>query len=417
MRGYAIVIWLVVCACSPSHHADAPIAPADPSRMSHERHAQIACIGCHRTTLGAATLTARPGLDDHRPCDDAKCHATEFVKPPGQFCKVCHVEVTTNPVTAKLKPYPAEDVWQAMPPRFSHKVHLDRGKLEGRVGFHVSCADCHVRANGALAPPDHETCARCHAAEAGLIGAPRMDACVGCHTTGVQERRRRRLITDDLKFDHDRHQIDRRGTPIKCEDCHTQSGVATDAASHAPPRIEACVGCHDDSVRTPDANRMRACETCHTTKTGKLTALAPRNHLPLTERPIDHTIAFRRDHAEAATHNTARCATCHTQMSGNPEQACDECHQTMKPADHRITFRELDHGPDAVADRDRCASCHVVEFCNACHAQRPRSHGFAFFSDHKELARINIRSCLTCHGDAYCNNCHQGSAATPRRLK
>ena len=86
----------------------------------------------------------------------------------------------------------------------------------------------------------------------------------------------------------------------------------------------------------------------------------------------------------------------------------------MKPADHRITWRELDHGPDAVADRDRCASCHVIEFCNACHQQRPRSHGVDFTNGHKELARINVRPCVTCHVETFCARCH-AAAAVPRR--
>jgi hypothetical protein len=97
-------------------------------------------------------------------------------------------------------------------------------------------------------------------------------------------------------------------------------------------------------------------------------------------------------------------------MSGNPRQACDECHQRMLPADHRITFRELDHGPEAIADRTRCATCHVVEFCTACHAQRPRSHGInqRFRVEHGKLARINLRSCITCHSQNFCaqSGCH-----------
>jgi hypothetical protein len=86
-------------------------------------------------------------------------------------------------------------------------------------------------------------------------------------------------------------------------------------------------------------------------------------------------------------------------MSGNPRQSCDDCHQTMAPANHRITWRELDHGPEAAADQMKCATCHVVEFCTACHAQRPRSHGLvgSFQVDHGRLARLNVRACLTCH--------------------
>jgi hypothetical protein len=153
---------------------------------------------------------------------------------------------------------------------------------------------------------------------------------------------------------------------------------------------------------------MRACETCHREIVQTLATLAPRNHLPLTERPLDHTLAFRRDHTEAAETEGSRCAACHTQMSGNSRGICDECHQTMRPADHRITFREVDHGTEAAADRDRCARCHVVEFCSACHAQRPRSHGFPnrFRTEHGGIARVNVRSCLTCHDESFCATCH-----------
>jgi hypothetical protein len=96
-------------------------------------------------------------------------------------------------------------------------------------------------------------------------------------------------------------------------------------------------------------------------------------------------------------------------MSGNGRDNCDECHQTMRPADHNITFRELDHGPEAAANRDRCARCHVVEFCTACHQQRPRSHGFpgSFLQIHGGSARVNVRACMTCHDpQTYCQRCH-----------
>ncbi|HEY0253498.1 MAG TPA: hypothetical protein VGC41_18315, partial [Kofleriaceae bacterium] len=97
-------------------------------------------------------------------------------------------------------------------------------------------------------------------------------------------------------------------------------------------------------------------------------------------------------------------------------------HQTMRPADHRITFRELDHGEESIADRSRCARCHVVEFCTACHSQRPRSHGFpgSFAgTEHAMLARENVRSCLTCHVNtqASClgSGCHAGTVGAPKR--
>lgn len=390
---------IVVAACTPPRVKDAPEPRHDPTRLSHPQHASVDCKDCHRGDK-------RPGTQDHAPCD--RCHAAAFQGPPGPVCAVCHSSVEPAPLSAPLKPYPVDDAWQAEPPHFSHALHLDSGRMEKRVGFHVSCADCHVR-DQRLARPDHATCSRCHAPEARLDKAPPMTACGSCHDSSPRPRARSRLIRGDLHFDHPAHVRDARGQAIRCEQCHQQTAQAKSYEDHAPPRVESCVTCHDDPGRTPNDLRMRECQACHRTKSATITALAPRNHLPLTERPIDHTLAFRRDHVEAAEQQASRCASCHTQMSGNPKHACDECHQTMQPADHRITWREYDHGPEAVADRTRCARCHVIEFCTACHAQRPRSHGMigSFASDHGALARVSVRTCLTCHVQSFCDTCHR----------
>jgi hypothetical protein len=394
----AIFVVLVAFGCTPPRVVEPPAPAQDPSRLSHAQHAQVACTECHQ-------MGTRPGSRDHAPCDT--CHRAAFLAAPSALCDVCHLPISTSPLSAPLKPYPIEDAWQAEPPRFSHRSHMDSGRMENRVGFHVACADCHVR-DSKLARPDHQTCQRCHAREAN--GTPPMDDCGGCHDRVPQLRTRARLIKGDLHFDHDRHRVDRRGAGIRCEQCHAQTAQAGGYADHVAPRVESCVGCHDDSERTPVAMRMRVCQTCHSERSERLTAIAPRNHLPSTERPLDHTLAFRRDHADAAEHDAARCAACHTQMSGNARDACDECHQSMKPSDHRITWRELEHGQEAAADRDRCARCHVTEFCTACHSQRPASHGYSgtFTADHGPLARINVRSCLTCHVESYCETCHRG---------
>jgi len=405
-----IAMVALVAACTPQRTASAPLPALDEARISHARHAQTPCGECHR---GAT----RPGTEDHRPCDNEACHRKDFVGEPTRLCEVCHAQITARPLAAPLKPYPVEDAWQAEPSRFSHRGHLDAGTMEDRVGFHVTCTDCHTRGDAGLARPDHAACTRCHAAEVALPKAPQMADCSACHEPTTRLRTRRRLIRDDLHFDHARHRTDRRGQTIRCEDCHAETASAVEYRDHAAPRVESCVGCHDDSSRTPPVMRMRICETCHKERNETLTSIAPRSHLPLTERPLDHTIAFRRDHGSAAERDATRCAACHTQMSGNPKQACDECHQTMVPADHRITWRELDHGTDAAADRERCARCHVVEFCTACHRQRPRSHGFAttFWTEHGRSARVNVRPCVTCHSEQFCADCHAAGTARVRR--
>jgi len=399
-------------ACTPRRVADAPVPASDPTRLDHATHAKVACTTCHRGDR-------RPGSTDHQPCDDERCHRKAFVSKPGPVCDVCHDHITTQPLlAAPLKPFPVENPWQSLAPTFSHARHMNASLMENRVGFHVACADCHTRGDGVHVRPDHETCARCHATEVGLANAPAMTNCQGCHRAGRRIRVRHRLIKNDLAFQHDQHRHDIKGRSIRCEDCHKGSAKANGYDDHPAPRVESCVGCHDDSDRVRYEMRMRICETCHRDKTASLTALAPRSHLPATERPLDHTLAFRRDHAEAAARSAKRCASCHVQMSGNARNACDECHQQMLPADHRITWRELDHGPESIADRTRCATCHVVEFCTACHSQRPRSHGRfgSFIDDHAQLARLNVRPCITCHDrKAFCNGCHIAAATRGRR--
>jgi hypothetical protein len=397
----ALRIWILLAfaiGCSSRRTVEVPLPATDTTRLSHAQHSVIACTDCHKEGQ-------RPGANDHAPCD--RCHKQAFLSAPGELCRACHTRVTAQPVSAPLRPYPVDDIWEAEPSRFSHALHMEAGRMEKTVGFHVTCNDCHMR-DGKLAPPDHAACERCHAAEARAGNAPPMQSCSGCHEKDAHLRTRARLIKGDLRFDHPRHATDRRGKPIKCEECHRDSAASTSYDDHRAPRVEACVGCHDDTDRVPHELRMRVCETCHSARSQGFVTLAPRNHLPATERPLDHTLAFRRDHAEAAA-DGARCAGCHTQMSGNSADTCDECHQSMRPADHRLTFRELDHGTEAAADRTRCATCHVVEFCTACHSQRPRSHGFpgTFANEHGILARINVRSCMTCHDQTRdCLPCH-----------
>jgi hypothetical protein len=225
-----------------------------------------------------------------------------------------------------------------------------------------------------------------------------MADCTGCHeATGREERHRRRVITGDLHFDHRNHIAESHGAAIRCQTCHADVARAKARDDLAPPVIAACVACHDDTSRVPGTMSMRSCQTCHATVSESIGQLAPRSHLPATERPVDHTLAFRRDHGEDASRDARRCAKCHTQMSGNARDACDECHAVMRPQDHNVMFRDLDHGTSASTDPERCASCHVVDFCVACHRQKPRSHLLDWEHEHGARARLDVRACMVCH--------------------
>jgi hypothetical protein len=174
--------------------------------------------------------------------------------------------------------------------------------------------------------------------------------------------------------------------------------------------MRVCVSCHDNPLRVDNNLRMRRCETCHITRSAGLGALAPRSHLPATERPADHTQAFRRDHAADAAADSEACGRCHTMLSGNRRDTCDECHQVMRPSDHVVTWREYDHGPEAATVPERCTTCHQADFCVACHQTTPRSH-FPLMDfrqgGHGTQAALNMRACVTCHDQGRdCATCH-----------
>ncbi|WP_428263258.1 hypothetical protein [Haliangium sp.] len=399
----------------------APPAPpvSDEGRMPHAAHSAMTCTDCHELDAVLSGGIARPGRREHAPCDQAPCHREAFLAAPGRLCSVCHQEVAATAAGGSpLVPYPPRQGRRALASSFSHARHLDFAVMEAQVGFHVSCVDCHTASPddaATVALPGHDVCGRCHAPEAAPSGVPVMNQCRACHQQRAEQPlRRRHVIVGDLRFGHDDHNFDRRGDPIACTACHTDSADASVAGAHPSPHTSACVVCHDDRKRTPSLLGMQVCQACHSRPRRLLGALPPRSHLPARERPEDHTLAFRRDHGAEAEADAGRCARCHTFMSGSPDAVCDECHQSMRPMDHVLTWREFDHGPAAATRSDRCATCHSAPFCWSCHSVRPRSHVPVAdwrCGGHAVPASVNLRACLTCHdSEQSCLSCHQGGA-------
>ncbi len=396
-------------------------------RFPHNRHTLLSCTYCHPSEGAQASTTLRPGQNQHKSCSESECHAAEFRGAPTEFCALCHEEVGTGEGdTSPLVPFPPQDTRRSQVVAFSHQLHLDASAMEQRLGFHISCVDCHFLDAGSqdeqeLRRPDHKACARCHAAESAPDDTPSMDSCKGCHQDSQQRAVvDSRMIEGDLQFSHRRHRSDRRGELISCATCHLESVSASEeqVGQHATPKMRICVDCHDDPERVNTKHRMRRCQTCHITRSAGLGSIAPRSHLPATERPADHTQAFRRDHASDARAESQNCARCHTMLSGNKRDTCDECHQVMRPRDHVVTWREYDHGPEAGGLSERCTTCHQVDFCVACHQKPPRSHfpRMAFLAGgHGTQAVLNMRACMTCHqpdrgsGSSSCNRsgCHR----------
>lgn len=399
--------------------------PVDTDRFPHALHTGsdprvrgyqgrgLACTDCHPAGAVVAGRAARPGQDEHAPCD--RCHEQEFYRPPGAFCRVCHTSVDPRREGgAAMQPYPARGARRALASRFSHAAHLDHGSMEDAVGFHVSCGDCHARDDRSRDPglPGHAQCARCHGDRGRARGAMRMADCAACHLQrDVELGRGRRLITGDLVFAHATHERDMGGRPIACQTCHEDVTRSDSPDDVSVPPMQRCAICHEDGGRTPERVRIARCETCHQRiRSGA----APANHMVGGKGlPEDHTIQFRRDHADQASRPAASCRHCHAGLSGSPKDSCFQCHERMKPRDHGLAWREDDHGHEATVDRDRCAACHQADYCTACHSVPPRSHQpFEAFrlGGHADAARFELTSCMACHTfEETCSDCHRGA--------
>jgi hypothetical protein len=243
--GWALVVAAVLTvgsapSCGKGGQGTAPasgraaLAAADTDRFPHGLHTGsdprirgfqgrgLACADCHPAQAVMRGEIARPGTQQHAPCDS--CHKEEFFRPPGPFCKVCHSAVEPREAgKSPLAPYPERGFQRLLASEFSHAAHLDAGKMEGAVGFHLACADCHVRDEKSRDPkqPSHAECARCHGGD-GKAGKTRaaasalpMTACAKCHPSrDVELSRGRKLITGDLIFAHAAHERDAANQPI-----------------------------------------------------------------------------------------------------------------------------------------------------------------------------------------------------------
>ena len=428
-----IAIGLIGCSSSKSGTTPSQVArgqssiAVDTDRFPHGVHTGdkpeirkwqgrgLGCADCHDARAVKEGRVARPGTNQHAPCDD--CHKAEFAKPPGKLCKVCHVAV--DPFAkgnSPLQDYPERGATRSLASTFSHQLHLDKDKMEDATGAHIACADCHVRDAKSRDPqvPGHAQCARCHDQQQKVKGKLAMEKCAGCHPQrGVELTRGRRFITGDLKFAHSTHEVDKNGAAVACTTCHTGVEDSAERDDMAVPPMVRCAQCHEDSSRSPDKVRMANCGVCHASiESGS----PPGNHMigggGETGRPVDHTLHFRKHHGEQAAKPNSTCRFCHTEVQGAREDSCFQCHLTMKPRDHNLMWRN-DHGKEAQADARRCGQCHAPETCVACHSVPPRSHtplGDFRLGGHAELARFGLSSCLTCHTyEDTCSKCHRGT--------
>jgi hypothetical protein len=427
-----------------------------PLKFSHQQHlmasgGSLTCIECHKGETEGSAKLKRPYHDS---CTN--CHQQWFDQATQrkEACLICHTSVTTDALPG-LTVFPNYKKDSAILFDFSHKLHLAPGERVVKfVGGSVECKSCHsLDANGEKATfPTHQECGACHSmagVKPRLAGDSKNEDCLACHTSKEQKNPNykgiRRFVADaggamiesvnlvkpddpskflpavrDLKFSHQKHLTDNRNVGIRCETCHIGIAEKTSLVGLAIPTMWDCTTCHE-SQRTRAEYRINNCSVCHTQISG---GRKPRNHT-LTERPYDHTAAFRIRHADAARAPGAKCAFCHeytappspsvagftrTEERLLQSNSCDECHQVMRPKSHTPRWRDDLHGRMAAMSKLNCTVCHQPDYCVRCHNVRPRSHTplRAFVNGgHRFLAQMNQRSCFTCHEyKVTCERCH-----------
>jgi hypothetical protein len=435
--------------------AQQPQAAQPPAlKFSHEQHlkSSITCIECHKAESEGSAVLKRPYHDS---C--TACHQQWFdqAAPKKDACAICHTNVTADAAPG-MTVFPNYTKPAAMLFDFSHKLHLSpRLRVVKFFGGAVECKACHsLDSTGEKATfPTHVECGACHSMQGvkpRLAADSKNEDCLACHTSKEQNNPNykgiRRFVADaggamiesvklvqpadphkflpavrDLKFSHAKHLTDNRNVGIKCETCHIGIADKTTLAGLAIPSMWDCTVCHE-SQRTRADYRISNCSVCHTQISA---GRKPRNHT-LTERPFDHTAAFRVRHAEAARAPGAKCAFCH-EFTAAPSPAvagfqrteerllpsgagCDECHSVMRPKSHTVRWRDDLHGRMAELNRQNCSTCHQPDYCERCHNVPPRSHTplRAFVNGgHRFRAQMNQRSCFVCHEyKVTCERCH-----------
>ena len=283
----------------------------------------------------------------------------------------------------------------------------------------------------------------------------------------------------NLKFSHVEHAKETNTTlnTSACVTCHQAPGT-TEFMAVAGPAPSLCLACHEHAASTHLAEEAK-CRTCHI-PLAEATALTAAQ-IGGFPRPASHDAPdFAQSHAPTAEAATARCAICHTRES------CSGCHVDALdnavivslgsnpkvtqlagvgsvggvPASHAAADFRTAHGAMALANIQRCSSCHAQASCKTCHLQKGargtiaklrdpkpgqpqgvqlrsvsdfallsavafrapsknapitppkawavRVHAPGFSRDHRAAASGNSPNCQSCHQQVYCADCHDG---------
>jgi cytochrome b subunit of formate dehydrogenase len=255
------------------------------------KHAEVACIQCHKPAeTGQPLGTARfRGLKSE--CAD--CHQDPHRGQFGRACVTCHATPTG---------------WSAASAQFDHRT----GTAFALIGKHadVACIRCHqpAKAGGALGTARFrglETgCVTCHP-----VQHPKAygTTCNSCHTpVGWPAKSPPFVHQRDTRF-----ALQGKHTTLECRTCH--HAAAAGVLEPSPARSYACVTCHRDD----DPHRSvlgTTCSKCHSPAGWTGEALL-----------FDHNTMAR--FVLNRYHRDVACTKCHEESRWKPlDASCDRCH-------------------------------------------------------------------------------------------
>jgi len=236
------------CHAAPDREEPAPERKRR-AQFSHAAHAESDCRVCHEIDASGQPGPIGRG---HRPCSDARCHASDFADRAPIICTVCHARAEPWR-DLHIDPQPADSTEFEV--RFPHALHR------------ATCARCHTaRPSGRFGQVDgHAACSGsgCHARSGGA--RPALTECASCHQRGGGDTRSRRARRWSVRerFTHRKHfsePSDARRA-VACAECHTTVARATGLADLRPPAKATCARCHDGGAAFKLTGH--SCNRCH----------------------------------------------------------------------------------------------------------------------------------------------------------
>lgn len=243
------------------------------------------------------------------------------------------------------------------------------------------------------------TCIGCHAGvleERSDDRYPRVEQCVGCHD-GREVARVEwdgpRRAPSNLRFSHAEHNREANlgvESALNCRSCHSQSGDTSFMAVQRE-RATLCIDCHEHraTAHLVDAD----CRTCHVTLV-QARALPDSTIAAFPKPPSHDRPDFLQAHGATAAESQAQCSVCHARES------CARCHMNAATV------------PAIAALESDPRVGRLVAMRGASYPVPPSHLREEFAYDHGREARARVQGCATCHTQPSCRACHTGRGAS-----